>query len=258
MLLNTGLEHAEALITTAEIPELSAINNLSLNTILQVDQPAGKKNKYIGKWFYVKDDAGNYVGRYKLNIEDEAGKVNVIKAFLLRKSKGGSGWNTGEIALPSALKVSTKLAKKLLKYRYGKNLVPGGRGDDNEDNVIIIFDGIDNDADGIIDEEDEGIDDPNEYSAWYPKGDDRKFTSVGDMLSVFMSGMEKVSPATRTALRTEIPKRATVYSIDRPGSKTLPNDKPSDINCFTARECRRKIDAANNERAFELDVRKCL
>jgi len=195
-------------------------------------------------------------GRYKINIEDEAGKVNVAKAFLMKKSKGGVAWNTGEISMPSALKVSSKLAKKLMNFRYGKNLVPGARGDDNEDNVILTSDGIDNDADGIIDEDDEGIDDPSEYSPWYPQGDDRQFSSVGDMLSVFMADMDKVGPATKLALRTEIPKRATVYSIDRPGSKTLPNDRPADINCFTARECRRRIDVANNRQTFEADAEK--
>jgi len=39
--------------------------------------------------------------------------------------------------------------------------------------------------------------------------------------------------------------------MDKPGSPTLPNDKPSDINCFTARECRKKIDVANNNHSFE-------
>ncbi len=256
MLLNTGLEHAEALITTAESPGLSKKDNLSLNTLLQVRGTIDKKNKYSGKWFYIKDATGKAIGRYRINIEDEAGKVNVSKAFLLSKSKSGSGWHTGEISLPSALKVSPKLAKKLMDYRYGKNLVPGARGDDNENNVILTSDGIDNDADGIIDEEDEGVDDPSEYSHWYPHGDDRKFSSVGDMLSVFMADMDKVSAKTKTALRTEIPKRATVYSIDRPGSKTLPNDRPADINCFTPRECRRRIDDANNLQAFESDATK--
>ncbi|RLD12356.1 MAG: hypothetical protein DRI44_00870 [Chlamydiae bacterium] len=256
MLLNTGLEHAEALITTASSPSLTSKNNLSLNTILQVAGTIDKKNKYSDKWFYVKDTTGKSIGRYKINIKDEAAKVNVSKAFLLHKSKCGEGWNTGEISLPAALKISSKLAKKLIDYRYGPNHVPGARGDDDENNVILTSDGIDNDADGFIDEDDEGIDDPNEYSPWYPQGDDRKFTGIGDMLSVFMMNLDKISPATKATLQAEIPKRATVYSIDKPGSKTLPNDKPADLNCFTIRECRRKIDAANNTQTFESDAAK--
>ena len=203
------------------------------------------------KWFIVKDKTGKLVGRYKINFEDEAGKVNLSTAYLLKKSASGVGWNTGEIALPAALKISKKLSKKIIDYRYGKNHVPGARGDDDENNVILSSDKIDNDADGLIDEADEGIDDPGEYSSWNPLGDDRKFTSVGDMLNVFMKSIKSASPGSKNAIRQEIPKRATVYSTDKPGSKTLPINKPSDINCFSPRECRRKIDAANNAQTFE-------
>gem|GEM_PF-3414758 len=41
----------------------------------------------------------------------------------------------------------------------------------------------------------------------------------------------------RLAMRKMIPRRATIYSIDEPGSPTLRNDMLTDINCMTARDC---------------------
>ncbi len=43
---------------------------------------------------------------------------------------------------------------------------------------------IDDDGDGYIDEQNEGIDDPSEFSVFNPKGDDRPYSTVDDLLLV--------------------------------------------------------------------------
>jgi len=181
LLVNSGLEYTKAILTTDELYSDSRINSIYDIT----------KSPGYSKWIIMKDGTGKIVGRYRVRIEDEAGKVNVQKAFLLKKSKG-SGWDTGEINLPLALGVPPKSAKKLIDYRFGKNKLPGSRGDDDQNNLILMADGIDNNANGIIDEENEGINDSREYSAEHLNGDDRKFSSMPDLVSVLIGNNNKL------------------------------------------------------------------
>ena len=204
----------------------------------------------FSKWMLIKNNDEKVYGRYRFKIEDEASKVNINKAFLLKNGKG-TGWDTGEIVLPRALGVPRKSAQKLLDYRYGRNKIPGSRGDDDQNNLILMADGIDNNANGIIDEEDEGINDPKEYSAEHLKGDDTKFSSMTELMNVMLADNKKLSPKLRDGIMRELPKRATIYSIDKPGSPTLPNDIPSDINSITPRECRKLLIKANADMPFE-------
>jgi len=118
-----------------------------------------------------------------------------------------------------------------------------------------MADGIDNDADGIIDEEDEGINDPSEYAPEHLKGDDRKFTTINEVFSIFLDNKKKMAPGTQSAVRREVPRRATVCSIDKTGSRTLQNESPSDINCVTARECKRRFTAASSLVPFQPNSR---
>jgi len=239
LLINSGLEYTKAIITANELnPDrhISSVYNMT-------------KSPEYTKWIIIKDSMGKVVGRYRVRIEDEAGKVNVQKAFLLKKSKG-TGWDTGEINLPLALGVSPKTAKKLIDYRFGKNKLPGARGDDDQNNLILMADGIDNNANGIIDENDEGINDSREYSAENLKGDDRKFSSMSELMNVLI-GDKKTSLNVKSQMMREIPQRATIYSCDMSGSPTLPNEIPSDINCVTARECRKLLIKANADTPFE-------
>jgi len=228
MLINSGLEQAKAIISVDKFDN----------------------NDSYSKWMTVKDSDGKISGRYRIRIEDEAAKVNINKAYLLKKSKG-TGWDTGEINLPQALSVSSKASRKIIKYRYGKNNLPGVRGDDDQNNLILMADKIDNDADGLIDENDEGINDPKEYNAKHLNGDDRKFSSMTELINIILPDFKKNSPALRSKLMTEIPRAATIYSIDKPGSITLPNDIPSDINSITPRECRKLLIKANADLPFE-------
>ena len=244
LLINSGLEYTKAVLTANELYSDNRINSIYDLT----------KSPGYSRWTIMKDGTGKLIGRYRIQIEDEAGKVNVQKAFLLKKSKG-SGWDTGEINLPLALGVPPKTAKKLIDYRFGKNKLPGARGDDDQNNLILMADGIDNNANGIIDEENEGINDSREYSAEHLNGDDRKFSSMSELVSVLIGNNNKLLK-TKNLIINEIPRRATIYSCDMPGSPTLPNEMPSDINCITARECRKLLIKANADAPFEPSAAK--
>ena len=244
MLLNSGLEQAKAIIT---VQEMQSVNKRDASNLPEAQSG-------YSKWMLIKNDKGEVFARYRFKIEDEASKVNINKAFLLNKSKG-MGWDTGEIALPRALAIPKKSAKKIIEYRYGKNKLPGIRGDDDQNNLILMADGIDNDADGFIDEDDEGINDPKEYSAEHLRGDDRKFSTMTELMNIILQG-KKMSPELRALLMKELPRRATIYSIDKPGSPTLPNDIPSDINSITTRECRKLLIRANADSPFEPNASK--
>ena len=249
MLINSGLEQAKAIITVEEL-ESERINKVpDIAGTFSKMSPNKSTDSMFSKWFLVKDKSGSIFGRYRIRLEDEAAKVNVNKAFLLKKSKG-TGWDTGEVVLPTALAIPRKSAEKIIKYRYGKNNLPGGRGDDDQNNLILMADGIDNNANGVIDEDDEGINDPREYSAEHLKGDDTKFSSMTEMMNVII-GDKNISANLRAGIMKEIPRRATIYSVDKPGSATLPTKMPSDINSITTRECRKLLIKANAESPFE-------
>jgi len=251
MLSKAGFEHAKTLLWTDK--SLAEAQN-SVSTIVQNFQNnSAKKNNSkpsFSKWFYVKNEAGITCGRYRIKIEDEAAKVNINRARLPKNSKG-TGWDTGEINLPQALGLPPEIAKNVIKYRYGPNMLPGGRGDDDQNNVVLMADGIDNNANGVIDEEDEGLNDPGEYKADQLMGDDRKFSTINEVASILLNTKKKLSFFQKSKIRKEIPLRATIYSTDEPGSPTLQNKIPADINSITARECRKLIVKANANSPFE-------
>ena len=235
MLVEAGLEHAKTMLVNS-------------------DEPSELSEEKFTHWMYVKDKADDLCGRYRLRIEDESAKVNINKAYQLKNGKGKS-WDTGEIVLPRALGVSPKIAEKIINFRYGPNKVPGGRGDDDNNNAVLMADGIDNDADGLIDEDDEGINDPSEYTSGHLRGDDRNFTTINEVLSVFLNTKKKLPLSVQESIRREVPRRATVRSIDKSGSRTLQNEKPSDINCVTARECRQRFTTASASVPFQPNSR---
>jgi len=249
MLINSGLEQVKAIITVEEVEAAKKNKVPDIANTFSKKSNAGTDDLDFSKWFVVKDKTGAVFGRYRIRIEDEAAKVNVNKAFLLKTSKG-TGWDTGEVVLPSALGVPRKSAEKIIKYRYGKNNLPGARGDDDQNNLILMADGIDNNANGIIDEDDEGINDPKEYSAEHLKGDDTKFSSMTEMMGIIID-RNKMSQKLQAGVMKEIPRRATIYSVDRPGSPTLQNKISSDINTITTRECRKLLIKANARSPFE-------
>jgi len=95
MLINSGLEHAKAALTVNEIKNEGS-GSFSYSGLGFAKKISGISLPNCSKWISVKNETGRIIGRYRIKIEDEAGKVNVLKAFLTKKSKG-TGWDTGEI-----------------------------------------------------------------------------------------------------------------------------------------------------------------
>lgn len=236
LLLRSASAHAHALMWEAQ--QRGAVGSVL----------ARYSNYATNHWFYVFSHSGEPCGRYRLRLEDELSKVNLNVAWLAEPSRG-SGWHPGEVNLAAALGVRPELAQRLVAFRYGPNGVPGARGDDDQNNVRLMNDGIDNNANGVIDEENEGVEDPGEYSIFAPRGDDRRFSTIIETIGVMTEGALRMPVETRRAIRREVPRRATLHSIDLPGSPTLPTGQ-SDINSMTARECRRMLSAANARRPF--------
>ncbi|MCK5853509.1 hypothetical protein KAH27_10820, partial [bacterium] len=152
-------------------------NNVDIDGIIE------NENGNDGHWIYVKNKTGETIGRYAVLIEDEASKININTASALNNKMQNEGIGTFEIMLSdgkeAGLPVSLSFAKRILKYRYGRDLTPGqARVDDNLTASSYAADLIDNDADGLVDEADEGIDEPEEYNPLNPRWDDRSFSSI--------------------------------------------------------------------------------
>jgi len=257
ILIESGIEHAKALIKVSQDME-TKLGKANTDYLLYKFGPrftrkssnSDKSKEDNRKWQNVYDETGKLHGRYEIIVEDEAAKVNINTSALLGKSKG-SGWRTSEVSLPYALGMPPKYARKILDYRYGPNKLPGMRGDDDKNNVFLMSDGIDNNANGLVDEPGEGIDDPQEYNSRFPLGDDRVFSTIADAAEPLFGGTDEILTKEQRRLYKVFPQRATLYSVDYPGSPTLPNDQPADVNAVTARQCRRRLIKANKLIPFE-------
>ncbi|MCX7003380.1 MAG: hypothetical protein NTV22_08915 [bacterium] len=237
LLLRAGTEHAKVMLTTPA----AQTSGRAPRTQANGEAPAPD-------WVYVGNSAGDTVGRYRLVIEDEAAKANINTAARVDDSPG-SGWDTSEINLARALALSPERVRALVAYRYGVNGVPGARGDDDHNNAVLMADGLDNNANGVIDEDDEGVDDPREYKPTQLQGDDRCFSSLSEMFPLLFGRASALAGANR--IRHELMQRATMYAVDEPGSPTLPLDTPADVNCMNARQWRALITKANWRKPFE-------
>lgn len=258
LLVESGMNHAVAVLQQAQasgetistLPQSSLRRSFgAFTTGTEAVDARTARGESGGTWLYVKNSQGLLEGRYRVAVEDEAAKANLNTAFLLQKSPG-SGWLPGEIALSPASGLPTQAMHRIIEFRYGPNRVPGARGDDDKNNVVLMSDGIDNNANGIVDEEDEGVDDPGEYSPYYPMGDDRRITSMSEALAVLLGGPLKLTLDSRRLIQREIPRRTTLYSVDLPGSRTLPDEQPADINVVNARQARGLIGRANKLKPF--------
>ncbi|MBR5901255.1 hypothetical protein IKZ40_02785, partial [bacterium] len=240
MLYQSGAAHVKSSLMAAALSDSGSPGEMLAQT--KALQPATKDG--FGPWVYVKNENGDAIGRYRVKVEDEAAKLNINKAYLIEKSKG-SGWDTGEISITEALGVTPVAAKTILNYKYGQDGVPGDRGDDDRNNALLMTDGLDNNANGIVDEYDEGVNDPGEYLASRPRGDDRAFTTLREVMPFLLQSdnFKKLSEASQEYAVRELYRRATLHSVDMPGSKTLPTDAPSEINSITGSELRRRLNS---------------
>ncbi len=210
------------------------------------------------RWMYVRDARGALMGRYAVLVEDEAGKINVNVASALSPRSQNQGVDSFELLLTdgveAGLPVSLAFGRNLLRYRYGRDGQPGQAGvDDNYTASSYATDLIDNNANGVIDEQDEGIDEQEEYNPLAPLWDDRAFSSVREAGSVGLGGRE-LSPTVYRALK----RHGTVYSR---GNHTLWDQrsrrwrKQINLNQASRRQLDRIMRMANEESRFEANSR---
>ena len=204
MMAQSGLQHAMSLLRQDAVEQPGWDDRGDPG-----QQSAGRK------WRLVYGGNGAVVGRYAFEIEDEAGKININAASACSTNEQNQGVGTFELLLTDGngrgLPISTEMARRSVLYRYGRDGKPGRADiDDNLTASRYQCDEIDNNANGIVDEPGEGIDEPEEYSPINPRGDDRVFMSVSEMLDTCGSD-------TRMDDRSRIPVRrlATVDSRSR-------------------------------------------
>ena len=144
------------------------------------------------KWIYVYDELDEAIGRYAVLVRDETSLLNINVATKHNTSplKTTEGWTPYELDLQTFLSSfqlddSQKAYEDILDYRYGFDGEPGEAGFDDDNNQRILdSDGIDNNADGIIDEAGEGIDEPMEFSAQRVHGDDSVFETPFEIAKI--------------------------------------------------------------------------
>ncbi len=138
------------------------------------------------RFINVKNLRGRIVARYAVLIVDNNGCININA--VANKAKNGKhsfneGWSTFEIGFYPGL--CDDVACNLVEFRNGDDGEAGIKNtDDDTNNKIFSCDGIDNDGDGIIDETNEGIDEPTEFNMLKPCGDDRPFAVIEDIKMV--------------------------------------------------------------------------
>ena len=157
------------------------------------------------RWFPVKNSAGMLMGRYAVIIEDEAAKLNINVAAACSTHEQNQGVGTFELLLSDGrgrgLPIDADMAQRIVLHRYGPDGKPGRAGvDDNMTAARYQTDEIDNNANGIVDEPGEGVDEPEEYSPTNLRGDDRVFMSVQEMLGIGPRGAQ-MSESTRLLIK---------------------------------------------------------
>jgi len=166
------------------------------------------------RWINVQNEEGDTIGRYAVLVRDEASFIDINLAYKHNHSplKITEGWAPYELDLGAfinslGLKDPEKIYDDIISFRYGPDGQPGDMGvDDNQNQRILDSDGIDNNANGIIDEAGEGIDEPMEYGPFNLKGDDRAFETPFEI--------SKIKTISKHELQKLYP-YITTYSVDR-------------------------------------------
>jgi type II secretory pathway component PulK len=157
------------------------------------------------KWINVYDETGDAVGRYAVLVRDENSFLDINLAYRhnLSPLKVTEGWTAYELDLKTfldslGLKDVEKTYEDIVNFRYGPDGQPGETGiDDNQNQRILDSDGIDNNANGIVDEAGEGIDEPFEFTPLAPYGDDSAFETPFELTkikSIPRQDLQKIYP----------------------------------------------------------------
>jgi len=177
--------------------------------------PAAPGQRGAARWLYVRGANGALIGRYAVMLQDEAGKININSATALSSHQQQQGVGTFEIMLTDGgargLPISAAFGRNILIHRYGRDRAPGQRGvDDNNTAAQYAADEIDNNANGVVDEPDEGVDEPEEFNTLNPAWDDCAFASVQELAALTPGGVP-LRGAARQLLRNS----STVYTRTR-------------------------------------------
>ena len=159
------------------------------------------------QWFLVKK-GDRIIGRYAVLVEDESSKINLNAAGNISSfgHQGVSeGWKINEISLHQLPGLGPELAANICLWRYEDNRLPGSPYDDDNDNLLSA-DGIDNNANGIIDEPNENYNEPDEFRFEKPYDDDRPFLSLEELKEV-----PQIGPETYQGIKN----LCTVFSYDK-------------------------------------------
>ncbi len=264
MLARSGLEHALSQLRqdADEQPGwdgpaetwCQTFKSASTNYAEKVDVEGLLDSSSEARWVYVRNNDGAPVGRYAVMIEDESGKININAAIALNTSMQNEGYGTFEIMLTdgkrAGLPISLEFGKNLLRYRYGRDYCPGQADkDDNYTVSTFLADEIDNDADGRVDEEKEGIDEPDEYNLTRLEWDDRSFMSVDEAVKLCSPGGKLNRKQSRLLGRY-----ATVHSL---GGETYWDEqsgawkKRVNLNIASKEQVARLMLRANEDSHFE-------
>jgi len=189
-------------------------------------------------------------------IVDEASKVNVNIAAVVSDTDSGEGYSPYELNLKSFLvnagftsARANAIGTGILNYRKGgssdnwgvNNADDDGDNADSAANLGVQGDGIDNDGDGLVDEEwngsaesetaapdyvdesgDEGVDEPDEFDPENPNGNDVPFLTIEDIKNI------PVSPALTDTEYEQIKNYITIHSYDN--NKTVEGADKLNIN----------------------------
>jgi len=173
------------------------------------------------------------IGRYAVLVEDEAAKVNINTAGYHNESRikaiqGATPFEVGLADFFSAKGVSSAeaVAQCIINWRYGQDNAPGAKSvDDNQNQSFLAYDGIDNDADGEIDQPAEGTDEPAEFIASNPFGDDRAFLTINELQNI-----DAISSSIYDTIKAEITAHSSTKTVDRN------RDLQKDINSIDAQD----------------------
>jgi len=223
---------------------------------IDIDEISASDISDDSKWIYVKDSVGKLIGRYAVLIEDEAGKINLNVAASLSPQHQHQGVSPRELLLRSddgaGLPISLSFGKNILRYRYGRDLRPGqAKIDDNNTASSYATDLIDNDADGIIDEQNEGVDEREEYDPKNLHWDDRAFSSVREAGTIASKG----KPLSKRGYNL-LKKFSTVHSENKDTYWDSPSKewrKQVNLNVASRRQISKLLRKANKESRFESD-----
>lgn len=159
------------------------------------------------RWVSLPDSAGDEFGRFSVLVCDEAAKVNINAASgqKLADRKGSDVYDISLGEMLNGISYSYSLAESMVSRRYGEDTAPGEKGvDDNKNTRLLEKNFIDDDSDGDLDEQGEGVDEHAEFDPFSPYGDDTPWITADEIARIVKN---------KTDL-SKILRYVTVYSRD--------------------------------------------